>query len=143
MESPECDRPDWRFALGVPFLALITPRNWKANCLCPGRRQDLDYRGKTVLLTGASGFIGSHVAEELVTCGASLRAFLHYNSRGDEGNLRYVPSEIRRHIEIVYGDLTDPDAVKKAVRGITHVFHLCALIALPYSYVHPFRFVQT
>jgi dTDP-glucose 4,6-dehydratase len=103
----------------------------------------LDYRGKTVLLTGASGFIGSHVAEELVTCGASLRAFLHYNSRGDEGNLRCVPSEIRREIDVVYGDLTDPDAVKKAVRGVTHVFHLGALIAIPYSYVHPFSFVQT
>jgi dTDP-glucose 4,6-dehydratase len=103
----------------------------------------LDYTGKRVLLTGASGFIGSHLAEELVTCGASLRAFLHYNSRGDEGNLRHVASEIRRQIEIVYGDLTDPDAVKKAVRGITHVFHLGALIAIPYSYVHPFSFVQT
>jgi NAD dependent epimerase/dehydratase len=103
----------------------------------------LDYTGKRVLLTGASGFIGSHLAEELVTCGASVRAFLHYNSRGEEGNLRYVASEIRRQIEIVYGDLTDPDAVKKAVCGSTHVFHLGALIAIPYSYVHPFSFVQT
>jgi NAD dependent epimerase/dehydratase len=103
----------------------------------------LDYAGKTVLLTGASGFIGSHLAEELVTCGASVRAFLHYNSRGEEGNLKYIASEIRREIEVVYGDLTDPDAVKKAVRGTTHVFHLGALIAIPYSYVHPFSFVQT
>jgi NAD dependent epimerase/dehydratase len=103
----------------------------------------LDYRNKTVLLTGASGFIGSHLAEELVTCGASLRAFLHYNSRGDEGNLRHLPSEIRREIDVIYGDLTDPDAVKKAVRGATHVFHLGALIAIPYSYIHPFSFVQT
>jgi NAD dependent epimerase/dehydratase len=102
----------------------------------------LDYAGKTVLLTGASGFIGSHLAEELVTCGASVRAFLHYNSRGEEGNLKYIASEIRREIEVVYGDLTDPDAVKKAVRGTTHVFHLGALIAIPYSYVHPFSFVQ-
>jgi dTDP-glucose 4,6-dehydratase len=96
-----------------------------------------------VLLTGAGGFIGSHVAEELVTCGASVRAFLHYNSRGEEGNLKYLASEIRREIEVVYGDLTDPDAVKKAVRGTSHVFHLGALIAIPYSYVHPFSFVQT
>src|SRR5215467_1625366 len=103
----------------------------------------LDYTGRTVLLTGASGFIGSHLAEELVTCGASVRAFLHYNSRGEEGNLRYLTSEIRREIEVVYGDLLDPDAVKKAVRGRTHVFHLGALIAIPYSYVHPFSFVQT
>jgi dTDP-glucose 4,6-dehydratase len=103
----------------------------------------LDYTGKKVLLTGAGGFIGSHLAEELITCGASLRAFLHYNSRGEEGNLKYVASEIRRDIEIVYGDLTDADAVRKAVRGTTHVFHLGALIAIPYSYVHPFSFVQT
>jgi dTDP-glucose 4,6-dehydratase len=102
----------------------------------------LDYTGKRVLLTGGSGFIGSHLAEELVTCGASVRAMVHYNSRGDEGNLRYLASEIRREIEVVYGDLTDPDAVKKAVRGTTHVFHLGALIAIPYSYVHPFSFVQ-
>jgi NAD dependent epimerase/dehydratase len=102
----------------------------------------LGYSGKRVLLTGASGFIGSHLAEELVTSGASLRAFLHYNSRGDEGNLNHVASEIRREIEVVYGDLTDHDAVKKAVRDATHVFHLGALIAIPYSYVHPFSFVQ-
>jgi len=102
----------------------------------------LEYTGKKVLLTGAGGFIGSHLAEQLVTCGASVRAFIHYNSRGDEGNLRYVASEIRREIDVVYGDLTDPDAVKKAVRGTTHVFHLGALIAIPYSYVHPFSFVQ-
>jgi len=103
----------------------------------------LDYTGTRVLLTGASGFIGSHLAEELVTCGASVRAFLHYNSRGDEGNLKYVASEIRREIEVVYGDLTDSDAVRKAVHGTTHVFHLGALIAIPYSYIHPFSFVQT
>src|SRR5207237_1221417 len=116
---------------------------WQPTCFSTCRRFMLDYTGKTVLLTGASGFIGSHLAEELVTCGASLRAFLHYNSRGEEGNLKYVASEIRREIEVVYGDLTDPDAVKKAVRGTTRVFHLGALIAIPYSYVHPFSFVQT
>ena len=103
----------------------------------------MDFTGRTVLLTGASGFIGSHVAEKLVTSGASVRAFLHYNSRADEGNLKHVRSEIRREMDIVFGDLTDPDAVQKAVRGATHVFHLGALIAIPYSYVHPFSFVQT
>ena len=103
----------------------------------------MDYSGRTVLLTGASGFIGSHLAEELVTYGASVRAFLHYNSRGDDGNLKYLPSKIRHEIETIYGDLTDPDAVRKAVRGASHVFHLGALIAIPYSYIHPFSFVQT
>jgi NAD dependent epimerase/dehydratase len=103
----------------------------------------LDYSGRKVLLTGAGGFIGSHLAEELVTCGASVRAFLHYNSRGEEGNLKYITSEIRREIETIHGDINDPDAVRKAVRGASHVFHLAALIAIPYSYVHPFSFVQT
>ena len=88
------------------------------------RRHVLDYRGKQILVTGAGGFIGSHLAEELVTCGASVRAFLHYNSRSDEGNLAHVASEIRREIEVVYGDLTDPDAVKKALRDTAVVFHL-------------------
>jgi nucleoside-diphosphate-sugar epimerase len=69
-----------------------------------------------VLLTGAGGFIGSHLAEELVTCGASVRAFIHSNSRG-EGNLSYVASEIRRDIDVRFGDVTDADAVVKAVRG--------------------------
>src|SRR5438132_634485 len=104
----------------------------------PHRRNNLDYTGKRVLLTGAGGFIGSHLAEELVTCGASVCAFLHYNSRGEDGNLRHLPSEIRREIETIHGDIADPEAVRKAVRGVTHVFHLAALIAIPYSYVHPF-----
>ena len=60
----------------------------------------MNYTGKQVLITGASGFIGSHLAEELVTCGASVRAFLHYNSRSDEGNLKHVASEIRREMEL-------------------------------------------
>jgi dTDP-glucose 4,6-dehydratase len=103
----------------------------------------LDYTGRKVLVTGAGGFIGSHLVEELVTCGASVRAFLHYNSRGEEGSLRYLPSEIRQEVEATFGDLTDPDAVRKAIRGVSHIFHLGALIAIPYSYVHPFSFVQT
>ena len=78
---------------------------WHHACLCPAGGNDLDYTGRTVLLTGAGGFIGSHLVEELVTCGASVRAFLHYNSRGDEGNLKYLTSEIRREIETIYGDL--------------------------------------
>ena len=96
-----------------------------------------------VLVTGAGGFIGSYLAELLITDGHAVRAFLHYNSRSDVGNLRYVQSDIRRSMEIIYGDLADPVAVTKAVRGTTHVFHLGALIAIPYSYIHPFSFVQT
>lgn len=103
----------------------------------------MNYTGKRVLVTGASGFIGSHLTEGLVRYGASVRAFVHYSSRGDEGNLEHLASEIRHEVEVVQGDLTDNDAVRKATRGVSHVFHLGALIAIPYSYVHPFSFVQT
>jgi dTDP-glucose 4,6-dehydratase len=98
--------------------------------------------GKT-LVTGAGGFIGSHLTEELVRQGEEVRAFVRYNSRDERGLLEDSPQEILRQIEIIPGDLKDPDGVRKAVRGCHKVFHLGALIAIPYSYVHPFDFVQT
>lgn len=101
------------------------------------------YQNTRVLLTGAGGFIGSHVTEALVKAGATVRAMLHYNSRSDEGNLRYLESRIRQEIDVVFGDLNDADSVRKAVRGTTRVFHLGALIAIPYSYLHPLSFIQT
>ena len=96
-----------------------------------------------VLVTGAGGFIGSHLAEELVRQGKEVRAFVRYNSRDDKGLLEDLPKETKDQIEVVSGDLKDPDGVKKAMRGCSTVFHLGALIAIPYSYVHPFDFVQT
>jgi dTDP-glucose 4,6-dehydratase len=96
-----------------------------------------------VLVTGAGGFIGSHLTEELVRQGEEVRAFVRYNSRDERGLLEDSPQEILRQIEIIPGDLKDPDGVRKAVRGCQKVFHLGALIAIPYSYVHPFDFVQT
>lgn len=96
-----------------------------------------------VLVTGAGGFIGSHLAEELVRRGGEVRAFVRYNSRDDRGLLGEIPVEIQNEIEMVPGDLKDPDAVKKAVKGCSKIYHLGALIAIPYSYVHPFDFVQT
>ena len=98
--------------------------------------------GKT-LVTGAGGFIGSHLTEELVRQGEEVRAFVRYNSRDERGLLEDLPQEILRQIEIIPGDLKDPDGVRKAVRGCHKVFHLGALIAIPYSYVHPFDFIQT
>ncbi len=92
-----------------------------------------------VLLTGAAGFIGSHLAETLVSQGSRLRAFVHYNSRGDAGLLRQLPPSLLAEIELVTGDLTDPDTVRKAVFGCDTVFHLGALISIPYSYHHPPR----
>ena len=96
-----------------------------------------------ILVTGAGGFIGSHLTEELVRQGEEVRAFVRYNSRDERGLLEDFPQEILRQIEIIPGDLKDPDGVRKAVRGCHKVFHLGALIAIPYSYVHPFDFVQT
>jgi NAD dependent epimerase/dehydratase len=96
-----------------------------------------------VLVTGAGGFIGSHLAEELMKQGEEVRAFVRYNSRDERGLLEDLPKEFQDQMEVVSGDLKDPDGVKKAVRGCAKIFHLGALIAIPYSYVHPFNFVQT
>lgn len=95
------------------------------------------WTSKKVLVTGAGGFIGSHLVEALVKSGASVRAFVRYNSRGDSGMLRWTPPEIIRALEIVGGDLRDQAAVRKAVEGRHFVFHLGALISIPYSYLHP------
>jgi len=96
-----------------------------------------------VLLTGAGGFIGSHLAEALVKEGVRLRAFVRYNSRGDPGLMRQIDPHILESIELISGDLTDGDAVRRAVRGCDTVFHLGALISIPYSYYHPEQVVTT
>ena len=96
-----------------------------------------------VLVTGAGGFIGSHLTEALVRQGQEVRAFVRYNSRDERGLLSDLPRDLQNQFEVVAGDLKDPHAVKKAVRGCEKIFHLGALIAIPYSYVHPFDFIQT
>jgi dTDP-glucose 4,6-dehydratase len=96
-----------------------------------------------VLVTGAGGFIGSHLVERLVTLGASVRALVRYNSRGDPGLLRLASAETISRVELIGGDLRDPDAVRKAVHGCQYVFHLGALIAIPYSYLHPFEVAES
>ncbi len=96
-----------------------------------------------VLVTGAGGFIGSHLTEELVRQGEEVRALVRYNSRDAKGLLEDLSREIQHQIEVVPGDLKDPDGVKKALKGCSKVFHLGALIAIPYSYIHPFDFIQT
>ncbi len=96
-----------------------------------------------VLVTGAGGFIGSHLVERLVREGASVRAFVRYNSRADSGMLRTVSKETINSVELVGGDLRDPDAVRKVVAGCQFVFHLGALISIPYSYFHPVEVAET
>ncbi len=100
------------------------------------------WQGKRVLVTGAGGFIGSHLTEELVRQGAEVRAFVHYNSRSDDGLLSFAPKDIRAELDVRAGDITDPWSVDEAVSGVDVVFHLAALIAIPYSYVAPASYVN-
>jgi dTDP-glucose 4,6-dehydratase len=101
----------------------------------------MDWRGKVALVTGAGGFIGSHLTERLIESGARVRAFVHYNALGTHGWLD--SSETASRAEVVAGDLTDRDSVRGAMHGVDVVFHLGALIAIPYSYRAPSSYVRT
>ena len=103
----------------------------------------MDIKDSAVLVTGAGGFIGSHLTEQLVRRGAKVRCFVRYNSRNDPGLLRMLPYEIQESVEIVMGDLRDPDGVRQAVDDMEIVFHLGAIIPIPYSYVHPREVMAT
>ncbi len=103
----------------------------------------LSWENRPVLVTGAGGFIGSHLVEKLVQQGAKVRAFVRYNSRNDVGLLRFLPGDLSRRVEIVTGDLRDQSAVSQSMKGVTHVFHLGALIAIPYSYQNPADVIET
>jgi dTDP-glucose 4,6-dehydratase len=98
---------------------------------------------KKILVTGAGGFIGSHLTERLVRDGHQVRALVRYNGRDDRGSLHDLPRDILSAIEVERGDLKDPAAVRRAVAGREWVFHLGALIAIPYSYHNPYDVVQT
>ena len=96
---------------------------------------------KKVLITGSGGFIGSHLVEECITRGIDVVAFLHYNSKNNWGWLE--DSNIKNNIEIVMGDIRDYDSVSKAIKGCDSVFHLAALIGIPYSYISPMAYIKT
>jgi NAD dependent epimerase/dehydratase len=98
-------------------------------------------KNKKVLVTGAGGFIGSHLVEALLEKEAAVRAFVKYNGRGDWGMLSDLPDESLKSIEVIAGDIRDPFFVHKAVQGCDYVFHLAALIGIPYSYVAPNDYV--
>ncbi len=96
-----------------------------------------------ILVTGADGFIGSHLTEELVKKGYRVRAFVLYNSFNTWGWLDTFPKELLSQIEIFQGDVRDPNGVKEAMKGMDAVFHLAALIAIPFSYHSPDTYVDT
>lgn len=101
----------------------------------------MNWTGRRVLVTGAGGFIGSHLTERLVESGAMVRALVHYNALGSSGWLSQ--SSVRKDVELIAGDIGDRDSVRHAVHGTEVVFHLAALIAIPYSYHAPASYVRT
>ena len=101
------------------------------------------WNNKAVLVTGAGGFIGSHLTEHLAELGAKVRAFVRYNSRNDWGLLEFIPRDKLGAIEVITGDLRDSDAVRHAAKDVDIIFHMAALIAIPYSYIHPREAIET
>jgi NAD dependent epimerase/dehydratase len=100
-------------------------------------------RGKGVFITGADGFIGSHLTELLVNSGATVRAMVYYNSWNERGWLKDIDPRILANIELFQGDIRDADRVRAGVSGCDYVFHLSSLIAIPYSYEAPRAYVDT
>ena len=103
----------------------------------------MHWKNRNVLVTGAGGFIGSHLTERLVAEGAQVRALVHYNSRNDPGLLKLLPEDMLDKLDLLPADLLDPIAVQQAVDGVEIVFHLGALISIPYSYRHPYHVAET
>lgn len=99
--------------------------------------------GKKILVTGADGFIGSHLVESLVKKGCNVRAFVYYNSFGSWGWLDHSPKHIKDNLDIFLGDIRDPHGVKKSAQGCDIIIHLAALIGIPYSYHSPDAYVET
>jgi NAD dependent epimerase/dehydratase len=104
---------------------------------------DNNLKGRKVLVTGADGFIGSHLVEKLVQAGADVSAFVFYNSFNSWGWIDTFDPNIRDALQVVTGDIRDPSGVMKAMDGVDTVFHLAALIGIPYSYHSPYNYVQT
>lgn len=103
----------------------------------------MDLSGKRVLVTGADGFIGSHLVEALIARGADVRAFCYYNSFNSWGWLDTFDDSTLRDVEIFMGDVRDPNGVRTACDGVSVVFHLAALIGIPFSYHSPDSYIDT
>lgn len=100
-------------------------------------------RGAKIFVTGADGFIGSHLVEKLATLGATVKCLCQYNSEGNIGNLNELPKDILSNIEIVFGDIRDRSLIGRQVQGFENIFHLASLISIPHSYVAPQSYVDT
>ena len=100
-------------------------------------------KNEKILVTGSDGFIGSHLTEELVKAGYEVKAFVYYNSFNTWGWLDTLSPDIMKHVEIFQGDIRDPNGVRVAMQGVDAVFHLAALIAIPFSYHSPDAYVDT
>jgi NAD dependent epimerase/dehydratase len=103
----------------------------------------MELKGKKVLVTGADGFIGSHLVEGLLKSGCRVKAFCYYNSFNSWGWIDTLPAEVQKQIEIFTGDIRDPNGVRTALKDCDIIFHLAALIAIPFSYHSPDNYVDT
>jgi NAD dependent epimerase/dehydratase len=103
----------------------------------------MKWDNKSVFITGAGGFIGSHLTERLLELNADVTAFVRYNSRNDLGMLSMIPATKRENLRIIMGDLKDEDAIRRATKDSDIIFHLGSLIAIPYSYIHPVETIET
>ena len=103
----------------------------------------MNLQGKTVLVTGGCGFIGSFLVEQLIEQGCHVRVLAHYRQDRNEGNLALIDPAMRERLEVVWGDVGDRDSVQSCMAGTSVVFHLAALIGIPYSYIAPSSYVTT
>ena len=125
-------------------MSFIEPCIWKTaesfmfrgNLTAPVGMTSMNLKDSSILVTGAGGFIGSHLVEGLLKSGANVRAFVRYTSEGRTGNLKYIDGE-HENLEIVMGDLKDPYACRAAMKDVDIVFHLASIISIPYSYKNP------
>lgn len=101
------------------------------------------FKGAKVFVTGADGFIGSHLVEALVAAGADVRALVYYNSWNSVGWLSELPADVLSSVEVVTGDVRDAERMTAGIRGASYVFHLASLIGIPYSYEAPRAYVDT
>tara|TARA_B100000780_G_C21111735_1_gene449306 strand:+ start:77 stop:1066 length:990 start_codon:yes stop_codon:yes gene_type:complete len=103
----------------------------------------MNLKNKNVFVSGAGGFIGSHLCSHLINAGANVTAMLHYNSRSDWSNLEYLDNEIKSSIKVVKGNIEDSSFLDTHTKGQDVIFHLAALIGIPYSYEAPLSYVKT